>query len=68
MKRSKLGSTLTALGPFLILAFVSIGLEVTVKTRRDAGWKPIGVFGAATAFNAVVALILASLLFRGFVV
>ena len=53
---------------FLILAFVSIGLEFKVKTLRDAGWKPIGVFGAATAFNAVVALILASLLFRGFVV
>ena len=52
---------------FLILAFVSIGLEFKVKALRDAGWKPIGVFGAATAFNAVVALALASLLFRGFV-
>lgn len=53
---------------FLILAFVSIGLEFKVKTLREAGWKPIGVFGAATVFNAVVALILASLLFKGFVV
>lgn len=53
---------------FLILAFVSIGLEFKVKALRDAGWKPVGVFGAATVFNALVALLLASLLFRGFVV
>ncbi len=53
---------------FLILAFVSIGLEFKVKALRDAGWKPVGVFGAATVFNALVALLLASVLFRGFVV
>lgn len=53
---------------FLILAFVSIGLEFKVKTLKEAGWKPIGVFGAATVFNTLVALLLASILFRGFVV
>jgi uncharacterized membrane protein YadS len=53
---------------FLILAFVSIGLEFKVKALRDAGWKPVGVFGAATVFNALVALLLASVLFKGFVV
>lgn len=61
------GAVKTLRDYFLILAFVSIGLEFKVKTLREAGWKPIGVFGAATVFNAVVALILASLLFRGFV-
>jgi len=49
---------------FLILAFVSIGLEFRVKALRQAGWRPIVVFGAATIANIVLALILASILFR----
>jgi uncharacterized integral membrane protein (TIGR00698 family) len=49
---------------FLILAFVSIGLEFRVKALRLAGWRPIVVFGAATIANIVLALILASILFR----
>lgn len=51
---------------FLILAFVSIGLEFRVASLRVAGWRPIAVFGAATAVNLVVALGLASVLFAGF--
>lgn len=51
---------------FLILAFVSIGLEFRVAPLREAGWRPIGVFGAATVVNLVVGLGLAVLLFGGF--
>ncbi|MEV7006177.1 putative sulfate exporter family transporter [Streptosporangium sp. NPDC051022] len=51
---------------FLILAFVSIGLEFRVASLREAGWRPVGVFAAATAVNVVVALGLALLLFSGF--
>ncbi|WP_326558167.1 YeiH family protein [Micromonospora sp. NBC_01796] len=51
---------------FLILAFVSIGLEFRVATLREAGWRPIAVFASATVFNLLLALGLASLLFRGF--
>ncbi|SDK49778.1 conserved hypothetical integral membrane protein [Glycomyces sambucus] len=51
---------------FLILAFVSIGLEFRLTRLREAGWKPIAVFGGAAVFNLALALLLASLLFRGF--
>ncbi|GGK97229.1 hypothetical protein Sme01_35680 [Sphaerisporangium melleum] len=51
---------------FLILAFVSIGLEFRVASLKDAGWRPVGVFAAATVVNVVVALVLAALLFSGF--
>jgi uncharacterized integral membrane protein (TIGR00698 family) len=51
---------------FLILAFVSIGLELRVVSVREAGWKPILVFGTATIVNLAVALVLASILFAGF--
>ncbi|MFK3979588.1 YeiH family protein [Micromonospora sp. NPDC050397] len=51
---------------FLILAFVSIGLEFRVASLREAGWRPIAVFASATVFNLVLALALASVLFRGF--
>ena len=51
---------------FLILAFVSIGLEFRVASLREAGWRPVGVFAGATVVNVVVALGLAPLLFRGF--
>jgi uncharacterized integral membrane protein (TIGR00698 family) len=53
---------------FLILAFVSIGLELRVVHVRDAGWKPIGVFATATVVNLALALVLATVLFSGFVV
>ncbi|MEQ3554735.1 putative sulfate exporter family transporter [Pseudonocardia nematodicida] len=48
---------------FLILAFVSIGLEFRVAPLREAGWRPIGVFAAATGMNLAVGLGLAVLLF-----
>ncbi|MBB4914744.1 YeiH family protein [Streptosporangium saharense] len=51
---------------FLILAFVSIGLEFRVASLREAGWRPVGVFATATVVNVVVALGLALLLFSGF--
>ncbi|WP_066373581.1 YeiH family protein [Herbidospora mongoliensis] len=51
---------------FLILAFVSIGLEFKVSSLREAGWRPVAVFGAAAVLNLVLALGLALLLFSGF--
>jgi len=51
---------------FLILAFVSIGLEFRVAPLREAGWRPIGVFATATVVNLAVGLGLAVLLFSGF--
>ncbi|MEV4367436.1 putative sulfate exporter family transporter [Nonomuraea sp. NPDC049637] len=51
---------------FLILAFVSIGLEFRVAALRAAGWRPVVVFAAATVVNVVVALALALALFSGF--
>jgi uncharacterized integral membrane protein (TIGR00698 family) len=53
---------------FLILAFVSIGLEFRVAPLREAGWRPVGVFASATALNLLVGLGLAVLLFSGFAV
>ncbi|MEV1291567.1 putative sulfate exporter family transporter [Pseudonocardia sp. NPDC049635] len=53
---------------FLILAFVSIGLEFRVAPLREAGWRPIGVFAAATGVNLAVGLGLAVLLFSGLTV
>lgn len=53
---------------FLVLAFVSIGLEFQASSVREAGWKPIAVFTGATVFNLVLGLALASVLFRGFVI
>ncbi|MCG8925935.1 hypothetical protein [Lentzea sp. CC55] len=51
---------------FLVLAFVSIGPEFRVAPLREAGWKPIGVFAGAPAFNLAVGLGLAGVLFAGF--
>lgn len=51
---------------FLILAFVSIGLEFRVSSLKEAGWRPVGVFAAATGVNLLLALGLAMLLFSGF--
>ncbi|GAA2639926.1 putative sulfate exporter family transporter [Dactylosporangium fulvum] len=51
---------------FLILAFVSIGLEFRVKALREAGWRPIAVFASATVVNIGLALGLAALLFANF--
>ncbi|GAA0999164.1 putative sulfate exporter family transporter [Acrocarpospora macrocephala] len=53
---------------FLILAFVSIGLEFRPASLRAAGWRPVAVFGAAAVVNLLLALALAALLFSGFTV
>ncbi|MEV0683023.1 putative sulfate exporter family transporter [Nocardia sp. NPDC050378] len=51
---------------FLILAFVSIGLEFSLRGLREAGWRPIAVFGSAVLVNLVAGLGLSVLLFRDF--
>lgn len=51
---------------FLILAFISIGLEFRVTALREAGWRPIAVFASATVVNIGLALGLAALLFANF--
>ncbi len=53
---------------FLIFAFVSIGLEFSLKGLREAGWRPIALFASATVVNIVVALGLAVVLFGHFTV
>jgi uncharacterized integral membrane protein (TIGR00698 family) len=53
---------------FLILAFISIGLEVRVSALREAGWRPVAVFASATVLNVVLALGLATVLFAHFTV
>lgn len=50
---------------FLILAFVSIGLEFRVAPLREAGWRPVGVFASATVVNLLTGFVLANLLFQG---
>jgi uncharacterized membrane protein YadS len=51
---------------FLILAFVSIGLEFSLRGPREASWRPIAVFAWATAVDIVVTLGLATVLFSNF--
>ncbi|BCJ77515.1 hypothetical protein CS0771_70590 [Catellatospora sp. IY07-71] len=53
---------------FLILAFVSIGLQLRVSALREAGWRPVAVFGGAAVANLAIGLALAALLFTGFTV
>lgn len=53
---------------FLIFAFVSIGLEFSLKGLWEAGWRPIALFASATVVNIVVALGLAVVLFGNFTV
>lgn len=53
---------------FLILAFVSIGLEFSVRGLREAGRRPVVVFGSAVLVNLAVGLGLSVLLFRDFAV
>ena len=44
---------------------VAIGLEFSLRGLKEAGWRPIVLFAAATVVNIVVALGLASILFGG---
>lgn len=48
------------------LAFVSIGLEFSLRGLREAGWRPIVAFGSAVVVNLAVGLGLSVLLFRDF--
>jgi uncharacterized integral membrane protein (TIGR00698 family) len=41
---------------FFIAAFLSIGFGLSFRGLREAGWRPIGVYALATAFNTAVAL------------
>lgn len=50
----------------LILAFVAIGLEFSLRGLREAGWRPVVVFGSAALFNLAVGLGLSVLLFHNF--
>jgi uncharacterized membrane protein YadS len=45
------------------LAFVCIGLELSVSSLKSMGWKPVGVYLAATVFNTLLALGVAYVLF-----
>jgi uncharacterized integral membrane protein (TIGR00698 family) len=48
---------------FFALAFICIGLDLAVGELRKMGSKPISVYLAATAFNTVLALVVAWLIF-----
>lgn len=48
---------------FFTLAFVSIGLSFKVAGLRQAGWRPVAVFGIGVVFNALIALLVAYILF-----
>jgi uncharacterized membrane protein YadS len=48
---------------FFMAAFLSIGFGLSFRGLREAGWRPIGVYGLATAFNTVVALTAAWVIF-----
>jgi len=45
------------------LAFVCIGIEFSVSDLRQAGWKPVLVYLAATVFNTLLALGVAWVIF-----
>jgi uncharacterized integral membrane protein (TIGR00698 family) len=47
----------------LTLAFVSIGWEISFGEIRSVGWRPLGVYLAATVFNTLLALVVAWALF-----
>lgn len=49
---------------FFMAAFLSIGFGLSFRGLREAGWRPIGVYALATAFNTLVALGAATVIFR----
>ena len=53
---------------FLIFAFVSTGLEFSLKGLREACWRPIAMFASASVVNIVVALGLATVLLGTFTI
>jgi uncharacterized membrane protein YadS len=48
---------------FFLFAFVCIGLEFRVTRVREAGWRPLAVYAGGTAFNLVLTLAVASVVF-----
>jgi uncharacterized integral membrane protein (TIGR00698 family) len=48
---------------FFMAAFLSIGFGLSLRGLREAGRRPMGVYGLATAFNTVVALFIAWVIF-----
>lgn len=61
-----IGAANTFRAYFLILAFVSIGLEFRLTKLLAEGWRPVAVFGSATVFNLAIALLIASVVFANF--
>jgi uncharacterized integral membrane protein (TIGR00698 family) len=53
---------------FFTLAFVSIGLSFKVEGIRQAGWRPVAVFALGVIFNALIALLVAYLIFGVFAI
>jgi len=53
---------------FFTLAFVTIGLSFKVEGFQQAGWRPVLVFGLGVVFNALIALVVAYLLFGLFAI
>ncbi|GIL09203.1 MAG: hypothetical protein BroJett033_7140 [Chloroflexota bacterium] len=45
------------------LAFVCIGVEFAPGAIREMGWRPVAVYLGATAFNTVLALLVAAVIF-----
>ncbi len=61
---SSMVTTIDAAGKWAFTAaFVSIGLEFAPGAVREMGWRPLGVYLAATVFNTVLALLVASVIF-----
>jgi len=48
---------------FFTLAFVSIGLSFQVEGFQQAGWRPVVAFGLGVVFNALIALLVAWVIF-----
>ncbi|MET8141424.1 hypothetical protein ABZU32_14050 [Sphaerisporangium sp. NPDC005288] len=56
--------TQNALIGVVVVALTAWSAFRVVSSLKEAGWRPVGVFAAATVVNIVVALCLALLLFR----
>ncbi|MBI2874576.1 MAG: putative sulfate exporter family transporter [Firmicutes bacterium] len=48
---------------FFMAAFLSIGFGLSFSGLKEAGWRPILIYGVATIFNTGLALLAASLIF-----
>jgi uncharacterized membrane protein YadS len=58
------GNVITALKDWAFcLAFVSMGLDLSLKELKEMGWKPLVVFLIVTIFNTLLALGVSRLIF-----